>query len=284
VPGSGTPGTTAAAPGSALPGSGAAAGSPASSGAAAGTPASSGTAAGSLPGDEDGVADSWPEMPPLTDADVPDPDDADPPPVPDDDRLRYGEDPLDLPDTGPIPVWPTIPGTTGTRPLAATGTGSSSASDVRTGTGTAYVQGRPGAGMLDLTLSWATFAESSSAPGILGRIGPVTATQARALAAAATTAPGTRWRVILTDRHGHAINTATINRRAATRARSAYSPATGTGKAPARTTTQTAQPRASQTPAGGGTGTSGPMLPLAGPHASRLGHHPGRCPGSHQRR
>jgi hypothetical protein len=94
-------------------------------------------------GDDGSTADPWPDMPPLTDVDAPAPDDghADPPPEPcDDDRLRYGEDPLDLPDTG------------GPNGL-----------------------GRPKAGTLDLTLSWATFAESTSAPGILGRIGPVTA-------------------------------------------------------------------------------------------------------------
>jgi hypothetical protein len=210
-------------------------------------------------------------MPPLTDAGVPDPDDghADPSPMPDDDRLRFGEDPLDLPDTGPVPVWPRIPGTTGTRPLAATGTGSSGASDARTGTGTANDQGRPGAGMLELTLSWATFAESSSAPGILGRIGPVTATQARALAAAASTVPGTRWRVILTDSHGHAIKTAAIPRRRVP-APPAARPATRTGKAQARTATQTAQAPANRVPTSS-PGTSGPMLPLAGPAASITG-------------
>ncbi len=243
------------------------------------------------PGDDDGVHGPWPEVPPLTDADAPHPDEshADPPPEPDDDdRLRYGEDPLDLPDTGPIPAWPSIPGTTGTSPLTAVGTGASGAPDVTTGTGTACGQGRPGAGMLDLTLSWATFAEHASAPGLLGRIGPVTATQARALAAAASTAPGTRWRVILTDHHGHAITTAAITRRTTTRARPAGSSATRTGKAPAPTTTRAAQAPATQDPAGspgttgttgspgttgttGSPGTTGPMLPLAGPHASITG-------------
>jgi hypothetical protein len=97
--------------------------------------------------------------------------------------------------------------------------------------------------MLDLTLSWATLAEHASAPGILGRIGPVTATQARALAAAAN-APGTRWRVILTDHHGHAIKTATITRR--------LTPAARNGTSSSHR-------------------TSGPMLPLAGPAASITG-------------
>jgi hypothetical protein len=248
-----------------------------------------------LPGDNGSVHGPWPEVPPLTDADAPDPDDgyADPPPEPyDDDRLRYGEDPLDLPDTGPLPAWPPIPGTTSTRPLTTTGASAGSAGErdttsrARAGAGKARTPGRasrndstsrnggagraspvgsatsdstaaddgtaaspastrrPGAGMLDLTLSWATIAEFASAPGILGRIGPVTATQARALAAAAAMAPGTRWRVVLTDGHGHAIKTATVTRR--------LTPATQAGTA-------------SSGPA------SGPALPLAGPHASITG-------------
>jgi hypothetical protein len=212
-----------------------------------------------MPDDDGSTADPWPGAPPLGDADAPDPDDgyADPPPEPhEDDRLRYGEDSLDLPDTGPVPAWPAIPGTTSTSPLTTTGTHATAAArtgTARTGTarssepsattGTAGSPGRPAGGMLDLTLSWATFAESACAPGILGRIGPVTATQARVLAAAATNAPGTRWRVILTDDHGQAIKTATVTRRRA--------PAT---MAPA-----------------GRPSTTGPMLPLTGPHASITG-------------
>ncbi len=235
-----------AAPGSTLPGLG----TPGT------TPAAPGPPAGSPAVDDGGVDDSWPGAP-LTDADAPDLDDshADPPPMPDDDRLRYGEDPLDLLDNGPIPTWPPVPGTTGTRLLTRTGTGSSGASDVAattgsggasdagTGTGTANGPGRPGAGMLDLTLSWATLAGSSSAPGILGRVGPVTATQARALAAASM-APGTRWRVVLTDEQGHAVKTATVTRRLA--------PATQAGTASSHR-------------------VGGPMLPLAGPAASITG-------------
>jgi hypothetical protein len=231
-PAAATPGTSpasatspgGAAPCSALPGTGA--------------------PAGGMPGDDGSVHDPWPEVPPLTDADAPSPDDSHtgpPTEPPDDDQLRYGEDPLDLPDTGPLTAWPPIPGTTGTRPLAATGIRGSSAPGATTETGTASSQGGPAAGMLDLTLPWATFAESSSAPGILGRIGPVTAAQARALAAAASTAPGTRWRVILTDHHGHAITTATVTRRLTL---------------------------ATRAPAGSPGTTGGPMLSLTGPHAS----------------
>jgi hypothetical protein len=312
-PGTASPGTSrtlatslgAASPGAALPGAalpghtllGEAV--PGSTQAADGTPgatsASPGAPAGGQPGDDGGVDDPRPEAPPLTDADAPDPDDgyADPPPEPyDDDRLRYGEDPLDLPDTGPLPPWPPIPGTTSTRPLTTTGASAGSAGERDTtsragaGAGKARTPGRasrndstssnggagragpvgsatsdstaaddgtaaspasarrPGAGMLDLTLSWATFAEFASAPGILGRIGPVTATQARALAAAAAMAPGTRWRVILTDDRGHAVKTATVTRRL---------------------------PPAAQDRTASSHRTSGPALPLAGPHASITG-------------
>jgi hypothetical protein len=186
-----------------------------------------------------------------------------------------------------MPAWPPIPGTTSTRPLTTIGTsaGSGAARDAtgRAGAGAGEARapgsagsnggagraslagsatsdstavddgtaaspacaGRPQAGMLDLTLSWATFAGSASAPGNLGRIGPVTAAQARALAATACTAPDTRWRVILTDSHGRALKTAVVTRRAATRA--TRSPAQDPGA------------------------SSGPMLPLAGPHASITG-------------
>ncbi len=247
------------------------------------TPAGPGTPAGSLPGDDGGVAGPWPEVPPLTDADAPDPDDgyADPPPEPyDDDRLRYGEDPLDLPDTGPVPAWPPVPGITGTRPTSTGATTSSTTgATTSSGTDTVNVQGRPAAGMLDLTLSWATFAEHASAPGTLGRVGPVTAAQARALAAAASIASGTRWRVILTGEHGHAIKTATVTRQPGTRARPARGSAAGTRKALARTTKTTTQATKTTTLAtktttwatGGSPGTGGPMLPLAGPAASITG-------------
>ncbi len=222
-----------------------------------GSPASPGTPAGSPAGDDASVHDPWPEVPPLTDADVPGPDDgyADPAPEPDDDdRLRYGEDPLDLADTGPLPAWPSLPGTTGTRPLTTDGVGGKDSAGRTGGAGRASAAGdgtaastvstgRPQAGMLDLTLSWATFAEHASAPGILGRIGPVTAAQARALAAAAANAPGTRWRVVLTDPRGHAIKTGTVTRRL-----------TPPAQAPA-----------------GSRRAGGPMLSLAGPHASITG-------------
>ncbi len=230
VPSRPVPHPPATSPRDAAPGS-----TPPGPGTPAGSPASPGTPAGSLPGDHGSAADRWPGVPPLADADAPGPDDgyADPLPEPDDDdRLRYGEDPLDLPGTGPLPAWPPVPGTTGTRPLTTTRDGAA-ASPASTGRGP---------GMLDLTLSRATLT-GSSAPGPLGRIGPVTATQARALAAAST-APGTRWRVILTDDNGRAITTATVTRRLTL---------------------------ATRAPAGSPGTTGGPMLSLTGPHASITG-------------
>jgi hypothetical protein len=93
------------------------------------------------------VADPWPEVPPLTDADAPGHDDGytDPPPEPyDDDRLRYGEDPLDLPDTGPVPIWPSIPGITGTRPLTPAGAVIAGAPRATSGAGAANASSSPG--------------------------------------------------------------------------------------------------------------------------------------------
>ena len=63
---------------------------------------------------------------------------------------------------------------------------------------------RPAPGLLDLSLPWETLAGASPAPGHLGRIGPVTATQARALAGCAARDPATQWRIIITDPAGHA--------------------------------------------------------------------------------
>ncbi len=73
--------------------------------------------------------------------------------------------------------------------------------------------GRPPGGLLDLTLPWATLAGLSPAPGLLGRIGPITATQARQLADAAQPDPGAQWRIIITNPAGQAITITPIRRR-----------------------------------------------------------------------
>ena len=108
------------------------------------------------------------------------------------------EDDDDLAGTGPGPVWPqlgTIPPALA-RPTARPG------------------DGRPVPGLLDVTLPWLTLAGRSDAPGLLGRIGPITATQARYLAAAAATDPAVQWRVIVTNPAGQAIAVSRIRRRA----------------------------------------------------------------------
>jgi hypothetical protein len=65
--------------------------------------------------------------------------------------------------------------------------------------------------MLDLTLPWSTLTGESSGPGALGRIGPVTAAQARQLARVAAVGDfAARWRVIITDRDGRATAVARI--------------------------------------------------------------------------
>ena len=72
--------------------------------------------------------------------------------------------------------------------------------------------GRPPAGLLDISLPWETLTATSPAPGHLGRIGPVTATQARRLAAIAAADPGTEWRIIITTSAGHALAVTRIPR------------------------------------------------------------------------
>jgi len=73
--------------------------------------------------------------------------------------------------------------------------------------------GRPVPGLLDVTLPWTTLAGLSTAPGLLGRIGPVTAAQARQLAAAAGTDPAAQRRIIITNPAGQAIAVTRIPRR-----------------------------------------------------------------------
>jgi hypothetical protein len=68
-------------------------------------------------------------------------------------------------------------------------------------------------GLLDVTLPWLTLAGQGKAPGILGRIGPITAGQARHLAAAAETDLAVPWRVIVTNAAGQAIAVSRIRRR-----------------------------------------------------------------------
>jgi len=64
-----------------------------------------------------------------------------------------------------------------------------------------------------VSLTWATLAGLSAEPGLLGRIGPITGSQARQLAEHAARGPAAVWRVIVTGADGHAIGVARIPRR-----------------------------------------------------------------------
>jgi hypothetical protein len=77
--------------------------------------------------------------------------------------------------------------------------------------------GQPVPGLLDVTLAWRTLAGLADVPGLLGRIGPITANQVRRLAEAAAHDPAAQWRVIVTNSAGQAIAVARIRRRLARR-------------------------------------------------------------------
>jgi hypothetical protein len=102
----------------------------------------------------------------------------------------------DLDGTMPAPPWPPL----GTIPPA----------QARRPAGTA--DGRPVPGLLDVLLPWSTLAGLSDRPGTLGRIGPITAVQARMLAQAAQNDPAAQWRVIVTNSAGQAITVSRIRR------------------------------------------------------------------------
>ena len=104
---------------------------------------------------------------------------------------------------GPVPEWPALGGIP---PALARRAG------VQPGSESAG-SGRPVPGLLDVTLPWAVLAGLSSGPGTLGRIGPITAIQARQLTQAAEADPATQWRIIITNAAGHAIAITRIRRR-----------------------------------------------------------------------
>jgi hypothetical protein len=67
-------------------------------------------------------------------------------------------------------------------------------------------------GLLDVSLPWQVLAGLSADPGHLGRIGPVTAAQARRLAECAADDPGAEWRIIVTSPDGAALAVTRIRR------------------------------------------------------------------------
>ena len=146
----------------------------------------------------------WDDLPAPRDEDAPSGD------GPDDDRnddLDQGNQDDYWPGAGPVPPWPGL----GAIPAALACPGSA--------------DGRPVPGLLDVTLPWTILAGLSTAPGLLGRIGPVTATQARQLATAAQADPAAQWRIIVTSPAGQAITVTRIPRRS----RAGPGPPPGTG-------------------------------------------------------
>jgi hypothetical protein len=125
------------------------------------------------------------------------PDGLPPPRDGDDSRDHCIEDDDDQPASGPVPPWPDL----GAIPPAL------AAPSIGPGT-------RPSAGLLDVTLPWATWAGlPGGGPGTLGRIGPITPDQARQLARAAECDPAATWRIIITNSAGHAIAVTRLRRR-----------------------------------------------------------------------
>jgi hypothetical protein len=158
-------------------------------------------AAGAPHGD---CADPWPDVPMPVDADAPEEDgfrDV-PPSWPQGYAdVRYRDDPLDdyFASRGIVPAWPAVQNAVPAAFSAAPGAAAGS--------------GRPAAGLLDLSLPWTTLTAEAAGPGSLGRIGPVTATQARHLARLAAAGDNAaQWRVILTDASGHATAVARMPR------------------------------------------------------------------------
>jgi Domain of unknown function (DUF222) len=154
------------------------------------------------PGDPDGRSPGGPHDGQPDDLPVPRDEDAPPGDGPDDNAPGQdveggsGVDDDDWPGAGPVPTWP--------------GLGAISPALTRH---PVPADGRPVPGLLDLTLPWTTLAGLSAAPGLLGRIGPITAYQARQLARAAATDPAAQWRIIVTNPVGQAITVTRIPRR-----------------------------------------------------------------------
>jgi Domain of unknown function (DUF222) len=166
------------------------------------------------------ATDPWPRVPRLTDADLPEDDGyrdtGPPPPAGHADWDPARGDPLDdhFAKPGIQWPWPSIPPAVPATPPA----GNTSNADGRP----------PPGGQLDLTLPWATFTGTADTPGTLGRIGPVTAPEARRLASLALSSPATQWRIILTgpDHTAIAVTRVPRDRRAPDR----HDPPATTGK------------------------------------------------------
>ena len=180
------------------------------------------------------------DLPAPRDEDAPSDDGLDDSPAGDADDDLFG--------TGPEPVWPSL----GVIPPAFT-------RPVRPG---GVPDGHPAPGLLDALVPWATLAGLSDRPGLLGRIGPITAVQARQLADAALVCPATQWRVIVTNAAGQAITVTRIRRR--TRDRLGRPPPPGSGLVSRLTLTVTQETLRELARAGArGVGGTGPPAAMA---------------------
>ncbi len=70
-----------------------------------------------------------------------------------------------------------------------------------------------GGGGLDLRLPWSTLAGESAKPGYLGRLGPITPSQASYLANLAARDAGVDWRVVVISKEGRAVGVTRVRRR-----------------------------------------------------------------------
>jgi hypothetical protein len=219
-PGSASPGRAGpAGPGSASPGRA----GPAGPGSAGPGPAGPGPAGGRddsgrrVPGQNDGSrngrdpndagsAACGPAVLHLADSgrdgwdDVPCPGDEDAPPDeggPFDDWNSWQDEAEDDNRIGAVPAWPALPAMI-------------PASPARLGPADETAAGRPPAGLLDVILPWNVLAGSSLDPGRLGRIGSITAPQARRVAQIAAHDPAAQWRIIVTSAAGQALGVARI--------------------------------------------------------------------------
>jgi hypothetical protein len=153
------------------------------------------------PPGNDGIDDWRDGVPEPSDADAPPDDGFREPPSTErcDDAGRFWGDPLEdhYANTNPVPAWPVVPVTVPAPPMGAT---------------EAIATGRPPPGLLDLSVPWTTLTCESAMPAALGRVGPITARQARKLAQAAVTDHATQWRIILTDQQGQATATTRLSK------------------------------------------------------------------------
>ncbi len=62
-----------------------------------------------------------------------------------------------------------------------------------------------GGGLLDLRVPWETLTGEAAEPGYLGRLGPITPSQASYLPQVAARDPAVDWRVIVIDADGRAV-------------------------------------------------------------------------------